>query len=287
VLAAASKNFNIPSITVQHGLIPVYGIPGYGYVSTITDRIGVWGRIPFDTLKNLGVSGKRIVITGSPKFDEIMKKRVGKEEVYGNCGFDLKKKIIFFAAQPYGGRLFFESPLHREAILREVLKAGKELKDVQIVVKTHPVEDRGYYESMGSDRYKEIIEEMGSDALLIKHSRILEKTDTQKLIAASDVVITFGSLCGLEGLALGKPLVIINLTDYPDYVPFVKEGAALGVYERDKLKSVLEQVLKGDYPRKGMEKFVKGYLYRLDGKSLERLSKVVKEMLNEDKSRVQ
>jgi len=85
----------------------------------------------------------------------------------------------------------------------------------------------------------------------------------------------------MEAVALKKPLIVLNLSRKPDLVEYVKEGVAIGIYDKDDLKITIEKLLKDDINLvKNRDGYVKKYLYKIDGKATERIVDAIKYLIN-------
>ena len=76
-------------------------------------------------------------------------------------------------------------------------------------------------------------------------------------------------------MVLEKPVLVVNLTGYPDTVPYVSSGAAIGVYREEEIAPAIESALWGGEQIQKMlqaqRKFVEDYVFKIAGKSKERV----------------
>lgn len=211
------------------------------------------------TKKNIekrGLDPNSIVITGQPAFDKLLAfKKVNKEELLKKLGVIAQKPIISLMSQP------IES---RESVLRALVQAMKKHNDKQLIIKLHPNED--------GKIQKLVLNEMKYQALIIKD------VPAPAIISISDLVVTVSSTTGLEAVVMDKPLMAINLTKKPDFIPYEKMGIGLGVYQEDKVSDVIAKIFE-DEKTKFMLKTARKE-FGTDGKAAMRVAKLILEMVN-------
>ena len=110
--------------------------------------------------------------------------------------------------------------------------------------------------------------------------------DIYNLINASYAVITRQSTIGIETILVKKPLIVMDTYfDTDDTMGYTEFGASLHVRNPNELKSVLEVLLVNDNLKnkleKNIKKFVKHHYSLNDGNSSLRMSKEIKEMIND------
>ncbi|MBU0535639.1 MAG: CDP-glycerol glycerophosphotransferase family protein [Nanoarchaeota archaeon] len=274
-IIAAARIKGIPIMAVQHGYITPEAFE-YSHIKgdisgelsqekpycPIADKTFVYG--PY-TKEILTVPGnypeKSIEMTGQPRYDCLARgKAFDKKKVFSQYGLDRKKKLVLWTTQMIAGQEDM------------IFSAMKSIKDAQLMVKLHPREIEGV------KPYYEKAKKMG---LRIK---AVQQANTFELINACDVMITMFSTTGLEALMMGKPLIVLNVSGRPDHVPFVQEGAALGVYSPDKLKDAIKKLLSDkrfvqELLKKGRDYSYK-HAYKMDGKATDRVLDSIKEVLS-------
>lgn len=257
--AVTVGNFmEIPTLMVQHGVwVEPLGIP------ITASKMAVMGEIPKDYFVNLGESPDKLIVTGSSMFDGLLEKKFDKEKTLRMLNLKDDKKIIVFTMQSFPRE-------ENEILLRSVLKAMKNLSDVQMVIKPHPIEDEEFYKSLVND--------IGAtDTVVTKNVNLLE------LLNACDTLMTVTSTTALEAMILDKPVIIVNLTGRDEAAPYVKNGAALGVYQSREIIPAIEKVLYDKNTREGLEnarkKFIRDYAYKIDGKASKRIVELIEKMI--------
>ncbi|MCD6513509.1 MAG: UDP-N-acetylglucosamine 2-epimerase, partial [Candidatus Odinarchaeota archaeon] len=279
-LIFASLLKKIPVLALQHGIISKYH-PGYMY---LRDEISQDGAVSFQyvpiptktavygpyyqwLLTQLSSYPKSaVVVTGAPRYDilKFADKIYSKAVFCNKYGLDINKKIALIATQPF--------PIEdiRTCFLVEVLNALKKIESVQIVVKPHPREDQAWH--------KQKLKDIGVDAIVLP-----PKSDTYEAIYACDLFISATSTTILEAMILNKPVVVVNLFNLPEVLPWVEEGAALGVYSADKLFQTIKMALFDKNVQiklaERRKKFVYEHVYKIDGKATKRVIDVIEQLL--------
>lgn len=88
-LYSTAKNKKIKTIVIQHGTIGQYG-----YVPIIADKIFVWGDFYKKLLVAQGETHEKIMITGTPILNQIVKSEEKRKKVINQYGFDNKINIV-------------------------------------------------------------------------------------------------------------------------------------------------------------------------------------------------
>jgi glycosyltransferase involved in cell wall biosynthesis len=206
---------------------------------------------------------KMLVITGNPRYDVLYyaNKIYSKQKLIAKYNLDPHKKIVLWTTQTHGLALD-ENKKNIDAMY----SAMNSLPSVQLVIKLHPNEDQNHPLYTENKSYKPII--------------IGGSEDTYGLINISDVVITRHSTTALEAIAMGKPLIIMNLSGEPTTSNYVTEGVGFGVSQGKDMKAALEKILQNKVNlNKNREKFIEKYLFRIDGKATNRVLEVIKREL--------
>ncbi len=255
----------IPTLVIQHGVLSTPQL----ILPVTASKMAVMGKIPRDQFVDLGEAPGRLVVTGSPKYDFLSHRAFDKEKICHKLNLDGSKNIIVLTTQ--------NSPKEEnETLLRGVLQAMGDLPDVQLVIKPHPVEDEGFHRSL--------VKELGTSHVVITKSVAL-----YELLNACDALMTVSSTTALEAMMLGKPVVIINLTGRRELVPYVKSGAALGVYQLGEIITGIKKLLYDQDFRKELEekrrKFVYEYAYKMNGRASKRVAELIGEMIGESTSK--
>ena len=208
-------------------------------------------------------------VTGQPRYDILYH----ADEVYNRERFlerykiNSDHKIVLWTTQCHG--LSDEENIKNFKVIFETMQ---NLKDTTLIIKQHPGEGKRYTKMIRnySEKYK-------TNAIITP-----KDSDTYEQLFVCNLMITRHSTTAMESVALNKPVVILNLSGEPDPVEYVKEGVALGVYKEEDLKPAIEKLLKDDSElARNRAKYIEKYLYKIDGKSTERVVKLIGEMIRE------
>jgi CDP-glycerol glycerophosphotransferase (TagB/SpsB family) len=227
-----------------------------GFAPVFADFIAVWGDSYKKSLVECGVPAKKIVVTGSPRFDGLAKKKFDLDKIRKKLGISRNDKIFVFAPPV----LFNIGEL--EIMAREIRK----IPGCRLVVKLHPTIKTEDYTIAA-----------GKDAVIVQH------VDLYELIAVSAALITDSSTTGLEAMAMGKPVIIFGRRLMPGNI-YASTMAVLRARNAPELHSALKSILKNGSRmarlRKNMRRFVFENAFRQDGLACERICRVVENIAN-------
>ena len=253
---------NIPSL-----LLLYVGMIGrnYGCPKFLVDKIAVTGEFAKEILTQCGVDRDRLVVTGRPTYDALIRAEdhFEKDEICRRLGLDPTRKIVVYTSENLPA-------LESEVMGRAICQAVKQFSGLQFVVKVHPSElDLSMYHRMTKD--------MGVEALITRDANIYE------VLYVCDALITGFSATALDAMMLDKPVITINFTGLEDPLPFAESGAAIGVYEAKDLRGAVENGLFNEEDREKLrearERFIYEHAYKKDGKSTERVIKLIERMV--------
>lgn len=232
----------------------------------ITDYFLVSGS-KYKEMKENSKDHKNIIVTGQPRYDILYygRKLYDKGKVLKVYDINRDQKIILWTTECH-------SMDNEENIqnFETIFEAIRELKNVKLIIKQHPAEEIKYTTQIKlySEKYK-------VEAIIVP-----KYSDTFELLFICDLMITKASTTAREAIAIGKPVIILNLSGKPDVLEYVEEKVAIGVYKKEELKSAIEKQLKEDKSLKGeKENYISKQLFKIDGGSSERVIQVVKNMI--------
>jgi len=266
VLSARIKK--IPSLVIQHGITAEPN----GHGTIFADKIAVWGDYAFSWYRHFGNDAERIIKIGNPIFDPTSGSfnREGRDkDTIGKLGIERKERVIaLIMPSPEIVRFSaYETDDISYILLEETAKAVKSVGDINLIVKLHPNENIRDFIKLVDEKDRKII-------------KIIDKIDIRELIKISDLVIITETTVGLEAIAMGKPVLMINLTKRESLIPYVENGVAAGIHDTGEIENAIKRVLddkgaKGDMNLK-REGFVNHFLYLHDGNARKRASELIK-----------
>ncbi len=249
------NKLEIKSLVLQHGVAG-----RLGFVPVTSTKIAVWGEATKKFLLQNNVNDKKIVITGASKFDIIKNKQYNKEEVYKQFNLDKDKKIILFGTQTVP---------EKEDMFKAVINS---LQDEQLIIKLHPKDEVDFYNSRLKDIKNKVV--------------VVKDYDIYNFLNIADLTISrASSTVVIESMLFNVPVITLNLAnikgsnemiDYNDY------GCVIDIKEENELKKAINEVFNNkkikEKLEKNMEKFIKDYAYKIDGKSTERVINLIDEI---------
>jgi|GEM_PF-1139741 len=217
----------------------------------------------FGTIKKRCQAAENVIVTGLPRYDILASasKIYSKPEFLYRYNISSSHKIIHWSTQCH-----VLSDEENAANFAEIFGAMRYLKDVTLVIKQHPAENERY-----TNLIQKYVADYGISAIIPP-----KDSDTYEQLYVCDLMITKNSTTAIEAVALGKPVIILNLSGKPDIVEYVNEGVALGVYKPGCLLPAIENLLKNDSELGNKRKnYIENYLYKIDGKATERVVDII------------
>jgi len=148
----------------------------------------------------------------------------------------------------------------------------KEFPEALLIIKQHPAEPKRYTQMIAH-----YLKKYNVSAIIVP-----KDCDIYELLYICDLMITRHSTTAMEAVALNKPVIILNLSGEPYPVEYVKEGIALGVYKAEDLKPVIKKLIENNsILAKNRGKYIKKYLYKIDGKATERIVNLIEDMIED------
>jgi hypothetical protein len=253
---------------IKHALR--YKPEGHGGCS----KIAVFGDATKELFVSEGISPERIVVTGSPKFDQLFYTKGSdcKSKVCRRYGIPEDKDIILLLTG-YFVEFGLWTPGQREQFVMAIYQAISKLPQTKLIIKLHPAVEK-------EADYQEIIKDLPEPPVICQDVLLWE------LLHACRMAITVNSTTGLEAMAVGKPLMIVNF--WGDAEPFDETSGAIVVRKEDDLLPALETILYNGLSEEMKEKasnFVRRYAYAQDGKAAKRIADLIVQMATETKDR--
>lgn len=257
--AFVCKLNRVKCLTLQHGIfgdLPIMNI--------VSDKFAAYGDFIKKIMVKRGVSPKKIVVTGNPKFDIFLKNNYSRDKFYEKFGIPDDYKLVVLATTT-----FFLGNTN-EDIISATIECLKNLDKTQLIIKTHPSDNN-------TPIYKSIVKKLNSDAIVI------QKHDIFDILNSCDILITVSSTVGLEAMIFGKTVINLNLTGSEELIPYSKSKAAIGIRDLSKLAAAINNSLYNKTILKKLEhnkiKFIKEHAFKIDGKSTDRILSLVDNMV--------
>ena len=259
ILAYKCTQFKIPAVAFQEGLLRLRDETTQGKQSIAADystKLLCWSDAARDSYIRAGIPESKLAVTGISHLDAYLQP-FNREQMAYNLGFDPRRKVVSFLL-PQTSRYEGNWQTHLQALAEWASMNG-----VQLAVKFHPFESEGLVESV----------ERGMRSLKIV------KADTLDLVRASSLVISQHSTVAIETVALGVPLVELDLDNHGILESLAEQGVAVSVRKGEAGK--LADILSGKIaiaPAK-LSAWRERNVGPLDGKSTERVCEELEKLL--------
>jgi len=242
----SAKEYNIKTIMIQHGI-------QWGDKSRVTqecDELIIWGEFWRENFKNQFDNNPKLVPLGAPRYDEVLKYRNAEKNkrFFKKHDLNSSQPVVTFLSQAVAidkgtipKKLYFKVINDLESIIDE---------NENYIIKLHPDDEKKYF-----------VEAMNE--VTLKRS-IFIKENLYKVLAYSDLVISFSSTALLETMAMLKPFIqyIPDKKRSSKSILFMEEVLAQDKQELEKLKKKIlndkefrEKLIRKE--EKSCEKFLK------------------------------
>jgi hypothetical protein len=249
-------------------------------------KAAVFGDDAKHRLISIGVKPNNIVVTGNPKFDyvyysnwsvrgkgmslfpawcECQLSKFAKQDIYQRLHITDDGDIVLLLTD-YLVECGQWTAKQRVVFVKAVCETVSKLPKAKLVIKLHPVAERII-------DYQDIVWNSDYPAIVCQNEPLWE------LLRACKVAITVVSGAGLEVMAAGKPLIILNL--FGDESPFGEADGAYMMTHKDDLLPALKAIMSYGLPRDRkitMGRFVYNHAYLQDGKAAKRIADLIVEM---------
>lgn len=263
------KQQGITNLVVQHGTPNIYSL--HAFAPFEGDCFAAWGEFTKDFLVSQGVNPQKIMITGGPVFDRTLTLQPKRELIAEQLNIDPEKEWIVFTTQGVGPG---NRPSEEELFIAvtEIAKLSLTYNHHQFIYQVHP--------GQSIETIKEMVDTVSHNAVIAKYH------DTEELIAASHGMITFFSTTAIDTVLLKKPLLLINLTDDGDFLPFSRMGAAFVAYSPEEIELSFKKFIESSYQLLPYQETAANYVnYLNDGHAGERVLKQIVTMLGLNQER--
>jgi len=217
-----ARKMRIPAICVMDLFDPRefkdrIGKPGYA------DRVCVLSETVKENLKTFGRPEEEIVVTGNPAFDSLANPdlEVMAEQLRSRKGWtgDI---MILWARQvnPNDWGLYEKVESYLYALLEKH-------PNWHLVIRPHPNDPTEF------------------NNLPDRVSLSTQQDDLPTFLQASDVIITVNSTVGIQGVAIDKPLITVELGAASPFTPYGEMGFSIGIQDVNLLEKSILKALDG------------------------------------------
>lgn len=265
----AANFLRIPTLNIQNAIIVEYPLGS----PISTRKMAVDGEYFKEVLVKMGNAPSKIIVTGQPRFDPLVRgdRRFQREEIIERLGLDPRKKVVVLFPEPIVTHV---RETDRDQFMKAIFMAVRDLPDVQVVTKLHPVD-------FDFVRPRRIALEAGLHGVAI-----VKDVNLWELLFISDVALVNMSTVGHEAIALGKPVIHVNISKTePTYMPYAEFGAALEVGDIGNLGKTIEKTLWDPMTLRRLEEgrahYIHRFAHKLDGRASERVVDLIYQMIRE------
>ncbi len=235
----SANSLDIDSVGLQHGIM-VKTDQDYAVQNVANSELGfplptkmlLFGESAKEVLVNtFSYPPDKIIVVGNPIYDdiEILGKNIDKDAILKSLRLSPTKKTILVGTSMY--QKIHGSDDYDVLMVRTIVEKFRDDHNFQIIIKPHPRENTDVYEKIRNN--------------FNITNLIITSTPIQQLFLVCDVFITVMSTTVLEALAMGKPVILMKISDNVDldYLSITKTGSALEAKANelgDKILKVIE-----------------------------------------------
>jgi hypothetical protein len=224
------------------------------------------------TLLRCGINPKNIFVTGSPFFDKIAKYRKHASKSHG-------KKTITILTQPLIEDSYIGESEYFDYVRKFLSETASARNVDRIIIKLHPRETH-------VKQYMSIAESIKSKNIKIATGG--DKNDLYKSLSSSTLLLSYGSTTDVEGIALGKDIILINGLKRGNMgVMQRKDGYRTAVIEIDKddcLSDCIDHFMNNPQLKRRMmqhrDKYLNENFFAFDGTASARVTNIIERLLS-------
>ena len=225
------------------------------------DYILVGGQQPKSILARRGIPENKTFILGQPKYDDMIMKTKIKKPVHN------QKKVYLFIASTK-----IISDEQNVRFLNKIIEVVGKL-EINLIIKLHP------RSSVTADHVYRVINNKERSFLTI----IKEGDDTFEILKRSDVLITVSSTVILEALMMDKECLIANYMAGEGRLDYERYDAVFTINSENEISSVIKKSMIQKKTYRNKQRLLEDELYKLDGKSGERTSDFIDQIIRNDR----
>jgi hypothetical protein len=259
------------TVLMQEGIRfpPEKGYTGGWYGTGGATKICAWGEGSKDYFTACHVAEADIVVTGAPRLDDLDPAAWAEPAKQLLATHGLAHKPLLYMSNPietqgFGtkdGKLALFARLLADAA--PLLRAGA----VPVIVKNHPQED--------PDDYARVARESPVADLV---TVLPPSAPIFALLAAARAAIVLTSTVGLEALAFGLPIGVLEIPGFPFAFEYVQRGAAVPVYGAQIAAGVAELLAGARARTAAGQALLERHLHDR-GKATQHVAEVIQEVL--------
>jgi CDP-Glycerol:Poly(glycerophosphate) glycerophosphotransferase len=265
-----SRQMNIPSINVQFGLT---GDEGVEWRFFSADYAAVWGDTSKNVLLKQKVQEKKILVTGSPRHDSMVRPSLLQyEKTRGQLGL-LDKRPVILLASTYSDSTHskFVRPGVQITMKKAIFDAAEKNSEIVLVVKPHPCENVEETRALAGNAENIVFAD--------------RESDIRDLIVICDAFVSFGSTATIDALIADKLSICPIFPGWPFSESFRESGAVLVPESPEQIKKIFDDIAnKVDLAREenmksARQNYLSAVVYKADGLASERIKNQIVKMM--------
>jgi hypothetical protein len=228
------------------------------------------GEIMMNPLLDAGFKKSSLIVTGNPIYDAIFQ---DIQKIKDESKDSKKNRVLLITSNIFG----FEHnwvKIKKEHMIKKVISEIKKYnenikhnKPIELSIKIHPSGE-------SLEEYRNLIHKIDPSI------RIYQKESILELLKETDVVMSTSSGTAMVcGLLLKKPLIIHDCLQL-DYDELLERELVIECKEISNIIPSIERAISFKPPTKNIDEFVKDVFLKLDGKSAERISDAIINLLD-------
>lgn len=279
-ITLAAKRSNIKSLSVLDFWAEYFSRFSNIYTGEkfkfLPDKIAIMDNYAKEAMLEEGFQRYKLVITGSPDFDKLRNMAESfteseKQEIQGKIGLGVDI-LVLYVANVFKKENFGFWDLDNLKLINEVLnELPSDLKNkVGLATKLHP-----RISKEDSEEISQYISQMPGRKI-----KLVTDIDSEKLILASDLVLTACSTLGIKAVYMKKPCISIQPgLEVKDILEILTKNKIIPVgYTKEDCKSLINRALTDKNYRE--QKLVeKASDFRTDGMATKRVKELIYQML--------
>ncbi len=194
----------------------IHGVPNskINCVPSISSRILAWGPSTKARFVALGVPETKIIEAGAPQYEQLRSLAIprAKKEVFRDFAIPENSRLILLALSEVLTHETDTTKYPRASLFHDIFERSLRITlgfiakhdDTRLLVKPHPRYQHDWFT-------KGIIDEF--DAGVRQRTQVVQKYPSEKIVAASDLVLTTGSTVHYEAALLRRPAMVYDYSD--------------------------------------------------------------------------
>lgn len=226
-------------VASQHSVtsyVECHGALGFknGFLPMTADYLCVWGNAQKKKLVRWGAQPEKVLVTGCSRYEHYRRLDAAsvRRRVARKYRLDVRKPVVLVGLHPIEKMsLYFENTVQER--IDGVLEALRNITSAQFIIKLHP-----------GDRYKPRYMEWLTRPDIKTRVVVVEKEDPMLLARAADCLLVYLSTYALDGLAMGKNVLLVKDRLRSPIEEVESFGAFYEISELSDLEPALRAVLE-------------------------------------------